>query len=167
MSGDGFPFFNQHTHDATGHGGLESNGAIGSGVTATGTQGAGILDAVGNALMADVERGIGWVRIENDAMGPSGDEEGQDAGADEMGVGFDLRAVQENAPLTGRIGWVDLNLVGLAIDFKVEGHDREAFPSIPPMASRRDAAFQALVGAGAAPLAPFFVASKTAAATTA
>jgi hypothetical protein len=120
VRGYGVAFFGEDAHDAAWHGGSEDDRAVGAGVAAAGAQGAGIVNAVGDALRADVERGVGVVGVEDDAIRLARDEKRENAGADEVDVGSDRLAIDKNAPLTGGIGGVELDLSGAAVDFEVK-----------------------------------------------
>ena len=168
MGGNGVAFLDHDSNHAAGHGGLQGSGTCGTRLTTAGTERAGVVDAVGDTFCTDVERGIGGIRFEDDAVRLARDEHGEDAGAHEMGIGFDGLAVDPNAPLSGNVRGVDFDLRGTPADFEVEHHRTAVYQSENPTASRRAAVFHARAGPlpfSPAPLDPGFVASKRAAAT--
>lgn len=166
VEGDMIAFLDKRAHDTARHGGSHRNRSIGSGVAAAGTQGAGVFGAVGDAVTAHVNRGVAGAVVKNNAVGASRNQQGHDPWTNQMGVGFDIFAIDANAPLAGEFGRIYFDLTCLPVDFEVELHRREGFQAIPPMASRRAASFHALTEGGTPAAEPFevLVASKTAAA---
>lgn len=101
MDGDDIALLDEQADNAAGHGGFESDGAVGADVAATRAEGAGIVNAIRDSLRADVKCGGVGIGIENDTKRLAVDEEGENAGAEEVSVGFDGLAVDTDAPLAG------------------------------------------------------------------
>jgi hypothetical protein len=68
VSCDRFSLLDEDSDDAAGHGGFEGDGAVAPGGTATLAQGAGIFNAIRDALGADLKRRVGRVTVEDDSI---------------------------------------------------------------------------------------------------
>lgn len=130
MGCDGIAGLGEDADDASGHGGFDRHRTIGGGVAAMAAEGAGIVGLILDAVVFEVEDRVGVAAVEDNAPGAAIDEEREDAGAEEAGVGFDEFSIDGDVPglcggLAGR-GWggVDPDLAEATVDGEIEFHGR-------------------------------------------